>query len=127
MVDRSPESLINRINPSKISATVLAVMIGGISAFIRSPTGESRPFCSIYSGKPFSFFAELFDRPSIIPKGDRYPLKGGETIEFSCSSFMPPSERVIGKGCTVDVDLWLRLKTNHTPPGEEIEILQPTE
>lgn len=97
-----------------------------ISAFIRSPTGESRSFCSIYSGKPFSFFAELFDRPGILP-GPRYPLKGGETIDFSCSSFMPPSERVIGKGCTVDVDLWLRLKTNHTPPGEEIEVVQPTE
>jgi hypothetical protein len=27
---------------------------------------------------------------------------------------------VIGKGCTVDVDLWLRLKTNHTPPGEVV-------
>jgi hypothetical protein len=95
-----------------------------ISAFIKSPTGESRPFCSIYSGKPFSFFAEFVDRPL---KSGRYPLKGGETIDFSCSSFMPPSERVIGKGCTVDVDLWLRLKTNHAPPGEEIEVLQPTE
>jgi len=29
------------------------------------------------------------------------------------------------EGCTVDIDLWLRLMTNHTPPGEEIEVLQP--
>ena len=90
-----------------------------ISASIKSPTGESRSFCSMYSGKPFSFFAEFVDRPL---KYGKYPLKGGETIDFSCRSFIPPSERVLGKGCTVDVDLWLRVRTNRTPPGEEIPI-----
>jgi hypothetical protein len=90
---------------------------------VNDRNGNSMAICAVGAEKPSSNFVDDFVIPDpsnvevLVP---RLRLHGGETVDISCHS-----SDLENQGCSVEVDLWLKVRNKPLPtPLEPIDVLE---